>query len=376
MQIQTTTLPTGCHHTLTLIVPCYNEEGTLARCIDRVLELQSDQLRLEIIIVDDCSQDDSLAIARGLAKAHSEVIKVLHHDVNQGKGAALHTGIRNATGEFVGIQDADLEYDPLEYIKLLQPLLQDEADVVFGSRYLRPDSRKVLYFWHSWMNKTLTFISNMMTNLDISDMETCYKLFRREIISSIDLKEKRFGFEPEVVAKIAQRRCRVWEVAISYKPRSFDEGKKIGWKDGVQALYCILHYGAHTAQLPMQLLIYLFIGGMSALGNILLFVLLTALGCGMTFSVPLAFVGAALINYLLCIALLFRHKARWNTGGELLMYLLTIMIMGCFDVGITMFLTSFGVSPVGSKSLAAIFGFFGNFVLRRYLVFPEKGIGG
>ena len=256
--------------TLTLVVPCYNEEATLARCIERVLELRSETLQLEIVIVDDCSKDRSLAIARELARQHAE-IKVLHHEVNRGKGAALRTGFQHATGDFVGIQDADLEYEPLEYRNLLAPLLQDEADVVFGSRYLRPESRKVLYFWHSWMNKTLTFVSNMMTNLDISDMETCYKLFRREIIQSIELKENRFGFEPEVVAKIAQRHCRVWECAITYKPRSFEEGKKIGWKDGVRALYCILHYSAHTAQLPMQLLLYLFIGGVSAIGNIALF---------------------------------------------------------------------------------------------------------
>jgi putative flippase GtrA len=206
-------------------------------------------------------------------------------------------------------------------------------------------------------------------------METCYKLFRREIIQSIELKENRFGFEPEVVAKIAQMHCRVWEVAISYKPRSFEEGKKIGWKDGVRALYCILHYSAHTAQLPMQLLLYLFIGGVSALGNILLFSLLLAARIEMTAAVVLAFAGAALFNYLLCIAILFRHKARWNTGGEIFMYLLTVAIMGVFDVGITLGLAGWGISPLWSKTLATAFGFIGNFLLRKYLVFPEKSIG-
>lgn len=359
--------------TLTLVVPCYNEESTLTRCIERVLELQSEQLKLEIIIVDDCSKDKSLEVARALERQHPE-IRVLHHQVNQGKGAALRTGFVHATGDFVGIQDADEEYEPLEYRKLLAPLLRDEADVVFGSRYLRPGSRKILYFWHSWMNKTLTFVSNMMTNVDISDMETCYKLFRREVIQSIELKENRFGFEPEVVAKIAQMHCRVWEVAISYKPRSVEEGKKIGWKDGVRALYCILHYSAHTAPLPMQLLLYLFIGGVSAIGNIVLFGLLLYAGMSMTAAVVFAFVGAAVINYLLCISILFKHKARWSTSGELLAYLLTLVMMGIFDVGITISLADVGVSPMMSKSLAALFGFVGNFLLRKYLVFPEKGL--
>lgn len=359
--------------TLSLIVPCYNEEATLENCIKKVVALKSAFLNIEVIIVDDCSKDRSLEIARKLKRQIPEV-KVFQHEVNQGKGAAIRTGIHKATGDFIGIQDADLEYDPLEYRKLLTPLLENEADVVFGSRYLRPYSRKVLYFWHSWMNKTLTFVSNMFTNLDISDMETCYKLFRREIIQSIELKENRFGFEPEVVAKIAQRRCRVWEVAISYKPRSFAEGKKINWKDGIQALYCILHYSAHTAQLPMQLAIYFIIGGMSAVSNLLLFILLLTFGVEMTGAVVLAFVGAAVVNYLLCIAILFRHRARWNTAGEIIIYLLVVLIMGAFDVAITMNLTNLGISPFWSKATATGFGFIGNFILRRYIVFPEKSI--
>ena len=359
--------------TLTLVVPCYNEEATLANCVERVLGLKSESLHLEIIIVDDCSKDNSLEVARALERQYSEV-KTFHHEVNRGKGAALRTGFAHATGDFVGIQDADLEYEPLEYKKLLEPLYRDEADVVFGSRYLRPESRRSLYFWHSWMNKTLTFMSNMMTNLDISDMETCYKLFRRDIIQSMDLHENRFGIEPEMVSKIAQMRCRVWECAITYQPRTYDEGKKIGWKDGARALYCILHYSAHTAPLPMQLLLYLFIGGVSAISNILLFSVLHGIGMGMLTAVGLAFTGAALLNYLLCISILFRHKARWTTAGEIGAYLMTLTIMGAFDMGITISLAGAGLSPVISKSLAALLGFLGNFLLRRYLVFPEKSI--
>ena len=363
--------PISC--TLSLIVPCYNEELTLSHCIDRVLKLKSKQIDLEIIIVDDCSKDQSLKVAHHLASEHQE-IKVLAHEINRGKGAALRTGFQHATGDFVGVQDADLEYEPLEYLKLLEPLLENKADVVFGSRYLRPGTRRALYFWHSWMNRTLTTLSNMMTNLDISDMETCYKLFRREIIQSLDLKEERFGIEPEMVSKVAQMRCRVYECAISYNPRTYEEGKKIGWKDGLRALYCILHYSANTAPLPMQLLLYLFIGGTSAVCNISFFSILFGLGVGLSASVVASFVGAALVNYLLCITILFRHKARWSTGGEVAAYLLTLAVMGMFDAGITHFLVGIGISPTGSKSLAAIFGFLGNFLLRKYLVFPEKSL--
>jgi len=330
-------------------------------------------LTLEIIIVDDCSSDQSLALAQDLEQKHPE-IRVLNHEVNMGKGAALRTGFAHATGDYVGVQDADLEYEPLEYNKLLQPLLRGEADVVFGSRYLRPQTRRALYFWHTWMNRTLTFVSNMMTNLDISDMETCYKLFRREDIQSMELKENRFGIEPEMVSKIAQMRCRVWECAISYQPRTFEEGKKINWKDGVRALYCILHYGANTAPLPMQLLLYVFIGAASAVFNVILFSILNAIGVGMTAAVVLSFIAAAAVNYLLCIAILFRHKARWTASGEIAVYLLTLAIMGTFDAVITISLAGAGLSPVGSKSLAALFGLIGNFMLRRYLVFPEKSV--
>jgi putative flippase GtrA len=214
----------------------------------------------------------------------------------------------------------------------------------------------------------------MMTNLDITDMETCYKLFRRDIIQSMDLKENRFGVEPEMVSKIAQLRCRVWECAITYLPRTYEEGKKIGWKDGARALYCILHYSAHTAPLPMQLLLYLFIGGVSAVSNIVFFSIFLAAGMGMPAAVMLSFTGAALVNYLLCISILFRHKARWTTAGEIVAYLATLAIMGAFDMAITMSLTATGLSPMVSKSLAALSGFVGNFLLRRFLVFPEKSI--
>lgn len=356
---------------LSLVIPCYNEERTLGACVERVVLLSGDDLNLEIVIVDDCSKDKSATIAQGLIEKYP-FIKLIRHEKNQGKGAALRTGFAHATGNYVGIQDADLEYDPLQYRKLLVPLLDGRADVVFGSRYLQTDNRRVLYFWHTWMNATLTAISNAFTNLDITDMETCYKLFRREIIQSIDLKENRFGFEPEVTAKVSQIKCRVYECAISYTPRTAEEGKKINWKDGVHALYCILHYGAHAAPLPMQLLLYTFIGAVCALANVALFSVLISAGMNLSWSIVLAFVAAAALNYYLCISILFRHRARWTAELELVAYFVTIFVMGLADYLVTIGLFAATGSATWSKVAAVIVGFFGNFLLRRYLVFPER----
>ena len=358
---------------LSLIIPCYNEERTLANCIERVLEIATSELELELIIVDDCSKDNSLVVARELAKHHPE-ISVLHHDRNRGKGAALRTGFTHATGDFVGIQDADMEYDPQEFHVLLQPILDNRADVVFGSRYLKTDTRRVLYFWHTWMNRTLTAASNMFTNLDITDMETCYKLFRREIIQGIDLKEDRFGFEPEVTAKISQTRCRVYECAISYIPRTAEEGKKINWKDGIRALYCILHYSAPTAPLPMQLMIYFVIGSICAVVNVVGFAILFNAGVSLEIATITAFTVAAALNYILCIAILFHHKARWNTFGELVAYLSSVLLMGLVDYGLTVGTVALGAAPEFSKIVATFAGFFGNFLLRRFFVFPQPKV--
>lgn len=358
---------------LSLIIPCYNEEQTIETCIGNVRALASADLQLEIIVVDDASSDGSLAILEGLAAKYPE-IRVLKHEFNRGKGAALRTGLMHATGDFVGIQDADMEYDPREYLLMLEPCLEGKADVVYGSRYLRPDTRRVLYFWHTWMNRTLTFVSNMFTNLDITDMETCYKLFRREIIQEIapTLKEERFGFEPEITAKVAQSRCRVYECAISYNPRTYEEGKKIGWRDGVHALYCILHYSAHTAPFPMQLLLYFFIGFLSTLANMIAFSSFIYAGLPVKTSVIGAFIIAAVFNYLLCIALLFRHKARWTAFSEILIYIISAIFMGFIDYGVTVGLIGFGWKLSWSKFWGAVTGFVGNFLLRRYVVFPER----
>jgi len=359
---------------LTLVIPCYNEEHSLKACVEKCLELKD----IEIIIVDDCSKDNSLAVANELAKEHS-AIRVLKHEANKGKGAALRTGFAEAKGDFIGIQDADLEYNPLQYTELLQPILENKADVVFGSRYLRPSSHRVLYFWHTFMNQGLTIASNMCTNLDITDMETCYKLFRRETLLSIlpKLKENRFGIEPEMTARIAQAKARVFECAIDYQPRSYEEGKKIGWKDGIWALYCILHYSANTAPIPMQLLLYFFIGSVSLLSNVAVFTILHSFFelpslLELNADVIIAYVVSSLLNYLLCIAILFRHKARWSTAGEFAIYLISVVFMGFVDYWLMLGFYALGVPAVISKTLAASLGFILNFALRRNIVFPEK----
>jgi glycosyltransferase involved in cell wall biosynthesis len=224
---------------LSVVVPCYNERNTIARLI-RAVRNASD-LNLEIIVVNDASTDGTAEILQGELKAEIDIL--IQHDRNQGKGAALRSGFKAATGDYVIVQDADLEYDPKEYALLLEPVLSHGADVVFGSRFLSGRPHRVVYFWHMVGNKFLTLLSNMFTNLNITDMETCYKLFRREILQGINLEEDRFGFEPEITAKVARLNCLIYEVGISYYGRTYKDGKKIGWKDGVRAVYAILKYG-------------------------------------------------------------------------------------------------------------------------------------
>lgn len=223
---------------LSIVIPCYNEKNTIRMIVDAVRA--GSYPDKEIIVVDDCSNDGTRDILR--SEIAPLVDKLLYHEVNQGKGAALRTGIHTATGDIVLIQDADLEYDPNEYSKLIEPILQDKADVVYGSRFMGGNPHRVLYFWHRIGNGLLTLFSNMCTNINLTDMETCYKVFRREIIQAITIEENRFGFEPEITAKIAKTGSRIYEVGISYYGRTYQEGKKIGWKDGLHALWCILKY--------------------------------------------------------------------------------------------------------------------------------------
>lgn len=357
-------------HGLTLIIPCYNEAATIRQCVDRCMALKDHGVDLELLIVDDCSRDNSVEIIKELQTQYPE-ITLYRHERNMGKGAALRTGFMGASREYVGIQDADMEYNPLDYLELIKPLANNEADVVYGSRYLKKSPRRVLRFWHSFMNRNLTAFSNLFTNLDITDMETCYKLFRRDAIREFapQLHEDRFGFEPEITCLVGRSGRAMYECAIDYNPRSYDEGKKIGWKDGLAALYCILHYGAPYAPGPIQFLIYFFIGAFCAVANIAGFAILAGLGLPMVAAIVIAFILAALLNYLLCLAILFRHKSRWSGPGEIASYIAVIVIMCVADLAMTLGFTWLGCAPIVSKTLATIIGFVGNFLLRKYLVF-------
>jgi glycosyltransferase involved in cell wall biosynthesis len=228
-------------NTLSVVIPVYNERDTLMEILRRVETAPVSGLRKDIVIVDDCSTDGTRDLLREEVEPRAGV-RVFYHDRNRGKGAALRTGISRTTGDVVLIQDADLEYDPREYPKLLAPILDGRADVVYGSRFSGSEAKRVLFFWHSVGNRFLTTLSNMLTNINLTDMETCYKVFRGDVIRGIRIEEDRFGFEPEVTAKVAGLKCRIYEVGIGYSGRTYAEGKKINWKDGIRAVWCILKY--------------------------------------------------------------------------------------------------------------------------------------
>jgi dolichol-phosphate mannosyltransferase len=352
---------------LSIVVPAYNEERSLVRCVERVLAIADADLELEVLVVDDASQDGTLKLAQELAHQYAQV-RVLRHEVNQGKGAALHTGFAQATGDFIAIQDADLEYDPRDLKRLLEPLTAGCADVVIGSRFLSAGAHRVLYFWHAVGNRFLTLLSNMFTDLNLTDMESCYKVFRCEVLQHIELKEKRFGFEPEIVSQIARLRLRIYEMGISYAGRTYEEGKKISAKDGFRALYCIVRYNMPYAPLPLQFLGYLVVGGFCTIVNVLLFTVF--LRCTSAwFAAPLAFLLAAALNYWLCILVLFRHRSKWSTWGELGVYGMLVAAVGGIDLLSTIVLLGAGFTPWVAKAMACGIALVLNYLGRRCLVF-------
>jgi glycosyltransferase involved in cell wall biosynthesis len=359
--------------TLSVVIPAYNEERSLSSCVQRVIAIAEADLHLEILIVDDASTDATARVAEDLARRHPEV-RLLRHAVNQGKGAALHTGFRAATGDFVAVQDADLEYDPRDLKRLLAPLVDGRADVVLGSRFLSAGEHRVLYFWHSVGNRLLTLLSNMFTDLNLTDMETCYKVFRREVLQRITLHEQRFGFEPEIVASVARLRLRIYEMGISYSGRTYEEGKKIGAKDGVRALYCIIRYNMPYAPLPIQFAAYAVLGGICALANIAVFMaLLNAIPPAA--AAPIAFVMAALLNYWFCVSLLFKPGARWSRVGEVFAYAGVVAASGAVDFASMMALLAAGVTAIAAKATGCGVALAFNFLGRRFVVFPEQSAG-
>jgi glycosyltransferase involved in cell wall biosynthesis len=362
------------NYTLSVIVPCYNEMATLQRSIASVISIAKDNLPLEIIIVDDCSTDDSLATATALAARHP-MVRVVQHKKNMGKGAAVRSGISEATGNFVAIQDADLEYDPKDLFRLVGPLVAGKADVVIGSRFLAFGPHRVLYFWHSVGNKFLTLLSNMLTDLNLTDMECCYKVFRRDALNDIVIEQNRFGFEPEIVAKIANKRLRIYEMPVSYDGRTYAEGKKITWKDGLKAIYCILHYNLPHCPPYVQFFAYLFVGGAAAVVNFWTFLFLYASGMALEIAAPIAFLIAAAVNYLLSILFVFRHKAKWTNVLEITIYCLIVLAGAALDLFVTKLCVGLGTSPAIAKIVAIALVLIFNFAGRRYVVFPLPSRG-
>jgi dolichol-phosphate mannosyltransferase len=352
--------------TLSVVIPCYNE-AALEDCVNGVLSIEDDTLALEVIIVDDGSTDGSLQVAEELANRVPGIV-VLRHERNQGKGAALRTGLEAATGEFVAVQDADLEYDPADLRRLLTPLTRGEADVVIGSRFISAGFHRVLYFWHFVGNRVLTTLSNMLTDLNLTDMECGYKVFRREVVQNLHIEENRFGVEAELVAKIARMRLRIYEMGVSYRGRTYTGEKQLAWR----TLYCILKYNLHKVPVAIQFLFYTLIGGVAALVNLLIFLSMRRADAPVAASTLTAFFVAAAVNYYLSVKLLFRQKARWTTWTELAAFVGVVVTVAMVDLFCTRFFIGIGFADGAAKIASTGIGLVLNFTGRKYVVFPEK----
>jgi len=352
-------------NTLSIIIPCYNEEKNISNIIEKVLASPIE--KKEIIVVDDFSTDGTRTVLETEIKPL--VSQIIYHEKNAGKGAALKTGFKHATGDVVIIQDADLEYDPMEYGLVVEPIFNDEADVVYGSRF---KSNKSVggYRLNYIANKTLTFISNFFTGLKLTDMETCYKAFKREIIQSIDIKEKRFGFEPEITAKISKGNYRIKEVPVSYDPRTKDEGKKIGFKDGIRALYCIIKYRGNG--ILSQLIPYFFIGLAASLVEWFSFwVFNEPLKIGIYLSTTTAFVLSTFVNWIIGRNTIFKTAAqKMKTAFDALaVYLVSAIGLGFNLLLMMLFADKLGIYPLFSKIMATCIVFAWNFLSRRYIIY-------
>ena len=366
--------------TASIIIPCFNEENTLRESVKRLIAITGDDLELEIIIVDDGSTDGSREVARELSNEHSN-LRLIEHMSNQGKGAALRSGFATATGEVVAVHDADLEYNPRDLKKLIDLVVEDRADVVFGSRFLAGEEHRVLYFWHSLGNRFLTFLSNMLTDLNLTDMEACYKVFKREVIQGIEICENRFGVEPEIVAKVAQKRLRIYEMGVSYAGRTYEEGKKIGIRDGLRALYCIVRYNAYRAPLPLQFAFYLphtlaaILAGLTAY-RLMIYGQTEVATAGFATAAIVGYFTFTIINAIGSMSLIFRKKSRWSHWPENMIHALVLGLVFAMEFGLSSAFIRAGwpciLAKTCSFSIASILIYLGY----RFVVFsPNEAHG-
>ena len=357
--------------TVTVVIPCYNERDTLPTLITRLRAIEDDRLALDIHIVDDGSTDGSRRIAQELSRKHDNV-RATALEVNRGKGAALRVGFTAAKGDFVAIQDADLEYDPRDLKRMIDHLREKGADVVVGSRFLDGDIRSAPSIWHSLGNRIITRLSNLLTGLNLTDVEVCYKVFRREALEGIELRENRFGIEPELIAKIAERRLRFSEIGISYSPRTYREGKKIGIADGVRALYCIFYYNAYRAPILPQLILFLLFGAVGILLDVSSFAFMRNAGVETPRSIMIAFLISASYQVGLANPLLFRKESRWKQALEPVVHGVGLIVAAAVDFSIFGVLNTLDVPPEPAKTLAILAALLGLFFYYRFILFSPK----